>query len=245
MTSPQKMTSPLTSSGKYRYDYPKADHTVDAVVFGLDLEDEVLNVLLVERGVEPFAGHWALPGGFVLENENLDEAVERELREETGVKLSYMEQLYTFGRTDRDPRGRVISTAYLGCVRPSQVSLVGGSDASNAAWHSARSLPALAFDHAEIVETALRRLRSKAPWQPVSIDLLPPTFTLSDLQRVYEIILDGAIDKRNFRRKILSFDALVDTGTSTQEGAHRPAKLYRFDRKRYQQLQKQGVDFQI
>lgn len=239
------MTSSQTPNGIYRYDYPKADHTVDAVVFGLDLEDEVLRVLLVERGVEPFEGHWALPGGFVRENETLDAAVERELGEETGVKLSYMEQLYTFGHPDRDPRGRVISTAYLGCVRPSQVNVVGGSDARSAQWHSLSSLPDLAFDHAEIVETALTRLRSKAPWQPVSIDLLPPTFTLSDLQRVYEIILENPIDKRNFRRKVLSFDALVDTGKSFQDGAHRPAKLYRFDRRRYQQLRKQGVDFQI
>lgn len=239
------MTSKQNKSGGYRVELPKASHTVDAVVFGLDIEDAVLKVLLIERGIEPFAGAWALPGGFVLENEDLDEAVQRELAEETGIKLSYLEQLYTFGKPKRDPRGRVISTAYLGFVRPSQVTLAGGSDASRAEWYDAKALPKLAFDHAEILRTGLSRLRSKVPWQPVGIELLPPHFTLTDLQRVYELILDSAIDKRNFRRKVQRFDVLVDTGKTTKEAAHRPAKLYRFDRKRYSQLQKQGVDFEL
>lgn len=229
---------------KYSYDYPKADHTVDAVVFGMDLEEASLKVLLIERGLEPFRGAWALPGGFVNMDEELDAAVIRELEEETGIGLSFMEQLYTFGRPDRDPRGRVISTAYLGLVRPEHVTLQEGSDAERAAWWDANNLPELAFDHAEILDAGLKRLRSKVSWQPVGIELLPGEFALSDLQKVYEIILGREIDKRNFRRKVLSFGVLAPTGKVRKE-RHRPAKLYEFDKLRYELLRKQGTDFEV
>lgn len=222
----------------------KPRHAVDAVVLGVNLDDAVLKVLLVQRAVDPFAGWWALPGGFVRENEGLDAAVHRELGEETGVTLSFMEQLYTFGHPERDPRGRVISTGYLGLVRPDQVPVQGGTDAACAAWWDTRKLPKLAFDHDAILEAGIARLRSKLPWQPVGIELLPATFTLTDLQRVYEIILGRDIDKRNFRRKVLSFDVLTATDETRSEG-HRPAQLYRFDRKRYAQLRRQEIDFEI
>jgi len=145
----------------YVYPFPKADHTADAVVFGIDTEKGVLNILLMERGheSEPYFGHWALPGGFVNEDEDLDTAVLRELREETGVQLSYMEQLYTFGDPDRDPRGHVISTAYLGLVRPGDVILKAADDAAKARWFSVTQLPPLAFDHRRIIREGLRRLQ--------------------------------------------------------------------------------------
>ncbi|OGQ90880.1 MAG: NUDIX hydrolase [Deltaproteobacteria bacterium RIFOXYA12_FULL_58_15] len=228
----------------YSYEYPKADHTVDAVVFGLDQDAVSLKVLLIERGLEPFRGYWALPGGFIHMDEDLDAAVLRELEEETNVKLSFVEQLYTFGNPNRDPRGRVISTAYLGLARPSHVTVKRGSDAASAVWWSLDKLPELAFDHSEILEVGMQRLRSKVRWQPVGIELLPDAFTLTDLQQVYEIILGRELDKRNFRRKVLSFGVLAPTGETRYE-RHRPARLYQFDKDRYQLLRKQGIDFEV
>jgi len=228
----------------FTYEYPKADHAVDAVVFGVDLEALALKVLLIERGIEPYKGAYALPGGFLRLDETLDAAVRRELVEETALDLGYLEQLYTFDAVDRDPRGRVISTAYLGLVEPDKVAIAGGTDAAHAQWFDALEPPPLAFDHAEILDTALERLRSKVRWQPVGIELLPASFTLTDLQLVYEIILGRELDKRNFRRKVLSFDVLVATGKKRSEG-HRPAELYRFDKRKYQRLAKEGIAFEV
>ncbi len=228
--------------GPFVYEYPKADNTVDAVVFGLDLDDAQLQLLLVRRGEPPFQGAWALPGGFVELDEDLDDAVRRELSEETGLKLAYLEQLRTFGAPGRDPRGRVISTAYLALVRPEAVE--GADDAIDAAWWPVTDLPDLAFDHAEIIRCGLGRLRGKLPWKPVGINLLPPTFTLTELQQVYEVVLGRELDKRNFRRKVNRFDVLVPIDYETNE-AHRPAQLFRFDKKRYAALEAEGVDFEV
>ncbi|SHJ82718.1 8-oxo-dGTP diphosphatase [Desulfatibacillum alkenivorans DSM 16219] len=228
----------------YTYKYPKADHTVDAVVFGIDFDEAALKILLIERAREPFKGNWALPGGFVEMDEDLEAAVIRELREETNIRLSYMEQLYTFGAPGRDPRGRVISTAFLGLVQPGHIAIQEGSDAAKAIWWNVNELPGLAFDHAEIIKTGVQRLRSKISWQPVGIELLPDEFTLSDLQQACEIILGRTIDKRNFRRKVLKFGVLAPTGNVRKEN-YRPAQLYQFDKKRYALLQKQGIDFEV
>jgi len=241
--------------GAYLYGFPKADNTVDAVVFGI--EEDRLKVLLVERGREgePFFGCWALPGGFIKMEEDLETALRRELEEETGLTLSYVEQLRTFGRPGRDPRGRVISTAYLGLVRPSEVTVVGQDDAAKAAWFPLSNMgdlgvilglgeEGLAFDHAEIIQAGIDRLRSKISWQPVGIELLPEEFTLSELQRVYEIILNKSLDPRNFRTRVLRFGVLAPTG-NMRKGRHRPAKLYHFDRERYDRLREQGSDFEV
>lgn len=216
---------------------------VDAVVFGA--EPERLLVLLVERAIPPFLGSWALPGGFVLRDETLEAAVERELSEEAGVGLHFLEQLYTFGDPGRDPRGRVISTAYWGLVRPEAYVPRAASDASGAAWFPVDGLPALAFDHARILSVALQRLQAKVRYQPVGFELLPEAFPLSRLQRLYEIILGRPLDKRNFRRKLQAMNFLVETGAVEQGVAHRAARLYRFDRTRYDALCERGFLFDL
>jgi len=228
----------------YTYEYPRAVNTVDAVVFGVSADFEELQVLLIQRGEEPFKGLLALPGGHVEPDEDLDAAVKRELQEETGLKLSYLEQLYTFGKPKRDPRGHYISTAYLALVRTG-MQLQPGSDAQGVTWAPADKIQgALAFDHAEILAVGLERLRSKVRWQPLGIDLLPEEFTLTELQRVYEIILDRKLDKRNFRRRVLRLGVLVETGETKSIG-RRPPKLYRFDCPTYRRLQKDGIFFEV
>lgn len=195
-----------------------------------------LSVLLIRRGVWPFAGAWALPGGFVKMDEDLDTAARREMCEETGIAgAHYLEQLYTFGRPDRDPRTRVISVAYYALLPGPNSGLPvcepeAGTDAAEARWWPVASLPELAFDHAEIVQTALARLRAKLGYTSVAYALLADEFTLTELQTVYEIILSRPLDKRNFRKKMLAANILEATPRQKRDGAHRPAQLYRFTR---------------
>lgn len=193
-----------------------------------------LRVLLVRRRIPPFQGSWALPGGFVLEAESLEEAALRELREETGVGDVYLEQLYTFGDPGRDPRGRVVSVAYYALVAAERLCLSAGTDAADARWFAAAALPELAFDHRRIFDYALLRLRNKLEYTTVGFQLLPEKFTLTELQRVYEAILGRKLDKRNFRRKVMLL-GIVKATREWQRGDRRPARLYRFadkDRKK-------------
>jgi 8-oxo-dGTP diphosphatase len=198
--------------------------TVDVVIF--TLRDDDLQVLLVKRKSAPFAGRWAIPGGFMRIGEPLQEAARRELSEETGVRDVYMEQLYTFGDPKRDPRGRVITVAYFALV-PAPLAVRAGGDASHACWWSMYRLPPLAFDHADILDYALTRLRYKLEYTAVGFQLLPDTFTLSELQKAYEVVLGAALDKRNFRRKILEAQVIEETG-EFRTGEGRPAMLYRY-----------------
>jgi ADP-ribose pyrophosphatase YjhB (NUDIX family) len=201
--------------------------TVDVVVF--TLVRGALHVLLVRRGIEPFLGRWAVPGGFILEGETLEAAALRELREETGLEEVYLEQLYTFGDPGRDPRGHVVTVAYYALVAPDRVTPVAGTDAAEAGWWPVSALPQpLAFDHARIVEVALQRLRGKVGYTTVGFELLPPRFTLTELQTVYEAILGQPLDKRNFRRKIEVLDGLVALDEWRRAGTGRPARLYAF-----------------
>lgn len=227
----------------YTYEYPRPALTVDCVVFGLDEDD--LKVLLVQRAGEPFKGHWALPGGFVDMQETTDDAALRELEEETSVRDVYLEQLYTFSRVDRDPRERVVSVAYYALVKLSEHAVKAATDASDAAWFSVEEATKLAFDHDEIVATARERLRGKVRYQPIGFELLPEKFTLTQLQRLYEIVLDTELDKRNFRKKILAMDLLRPLDEVEKGVAHRAARLYRFDQRRYKQLVKRGFNFEL
>jgi 8-oxo-dGTP diphosphatase len=227
----------------YTYEYPRPALTVDCVVFGMDEED--LKVLLIKRGLEPFAGKWALPGGFVRMEEALDAAARRELEEEAGIRPSHLEQLYTFGEPGRDPRGRVVTVAYFALVKLTDHRVQASTDAREAAWFSVWDTPKLAFDHAEVLGTALQRLKGKVRYQPIGFELLPPKFTLTQLQRLYEIILERQLDKRNFRKKILSMDLLEELDEVEQDVSHRAARLYRFDHKKYKQLEKAGFNFEL
>lgn len=199
---------------------------VDVVIFSLRERD--LKVLLIRRAHPPFKGRWAIPGGFVQADESLEAAARRELEEETGVRDVYLEQLYTFGDPGRDPRGRVISVAYVALV-PEGVGARAGDDAAEAAWHSVYALPALAFDHDDILKYALRRLRYKLEYTSVGFELLPDEFTLTELQAAYELVLGEKLDKRNFRRRIAEAGVLVETSRFREgEGQGRPARLYRY-----------------
>src|SRR6476620_10371891 len=168
----------------HAYQYPRAALTVDCVVFGLD--DSELKVLLIERGLDPFKGKWALPGGFVRVDETLDEAARRELEEEAGLKNVFLEQLYTFGALHRDPRERVVSVAYYALVHLAAHATKAATDAADARWFPLSKIPKLAFDHAEILATALARLQGKVRYEPIGFELLPAKFTLSQLQHLYE-----------------------------------------------------------
>jgi 8-oxo-dGTP diphosphatase len=227
----------------YTYEYPRPAVTVDCVVFGLD--DEDLKVLLIQRGAEPFVGKWALPGGFVQMEESLEEAARRELEEEAGIRPSHLEQLYTFGAPGRDPRGRVVTVAYFVLVKLSDYRPRASSDAREAAWFSVWDTPKLAFDHAEVLSTALQRLKGKVRYQPIGFELLPPKFTLTQLQRLYETVLERQLDKRNFRKKILAMDLLEELDEVEQDVSHRAARLYRFDHRKYKQLEKAGFNFEL
>ncbi len=205
-------------------DYPKPSVTVDVVM--ITLRGEELQVLLVKRDHAPYKGRWAIPGGFVQLDESLEAAARRELREETGVIDVYLEQLYTFGDPGRDPRGRVISVAYIALV-PAPLAVKAGSDAREARWWPIDNLPALAFDHDTMLHYALTRLRYKIEYSAVGFRLMPEYFTLSELQRAYEIILGEPLDKRNFRRRIMEAEVIEPT-EELRSGEGRPARLYRF-----------------
>lgn len=206
-------------------DYPHPFVTVDVIIFTLREND--LRALLVKRDHPPFEGMWAIPGGFVGIDESLEEAALRELEEETGVRNVYLEQLYTFGDPKRDPRGRVITVVYFALAPFDAIQMRAGSDAAETCWWSVHKLPPLAFDHADILAYALQRLRYKLEYTAVGFELLPETFTLSELQSAYEIILGERLDKRNFRRKILNADVIEET-PNYRTGEGRPARLYRF-----------------
>jgi 8-oxo-dGTP diphosphatase len=227
----------------YTYKYPRAALTVDCVVFGFDGSE--LKVLLIRRALEPFKGKWALPGGFVRVKETLDDAARRELTEETGLKNVFLEQLYTFGAVKRDPRERVVSVTHYALVKLSDHTAKAATDAADAEWFPISQLPKLAFDHAGIVAAARARLQGKVRYEPVGFELLPPKFTLSELQQLYEAILGAGLDKRNFRKKVLGFELLVPLAETRMAGRHRPAQLFRFDTDKYEKFKKRGFNFEL
>lgn len=221
----------------------KSAFTVDNVIFGFDEAD--LKVLLIKRGEEPYSGKWALPGYFVYPNEDLNTAAIRVLEELTGIRNVYLEQVQTFGKVDRHPFGRVITIAYLSLIKISKYTIQPASIALKAKWHSVASLNDLAFDHLDILSASYNQLKRSVRSRPIGFELLPSMFTLTQLQHLYEAILETELDKRNFRKKILSMDLLIDLN-QTQEGvAHRPAKLYQFDPIKYQKFLDEGFSFEV
>lgn len=206
-----------------------------------------MSVLLIKRKFDPFKGQWALPGGFVQNDESLEDAVERELREETGVKINYLEQLYTFGTPDRDPRRRIVSVAYFGLVKSDQfVSLSATTDAEEAKWFDIKELPELAFDHKIILNVAIERIRGKIVYQPIGFELLDKKFPFSDLEHLYSTLLDRAIDRRNFKKKVMHLGILDELDEKAKSnGAGRPGNLFQFNKAMYDKLIKDGIHFEI
>ena len=216
-------------------------YAVAADVALFTIQDGTLKVLLVKRQHAPFRGTWALPGGFVEEEESVDAAALRELQEETNIDNVYLEQLYTFGELNRDPRGRVVSVAYYALVNWQQFQLRARRRVSEASWFPVKRLPRLAFDHNSIVDYALERLRNKINYTTVGFQLLSRHFTLTELQRSYEVILGQRLDKRNFRRKMLQLGILKPTRDFQATGRQRPARLYTFTEPNVVKLQEKGI----
>jgi len=230
----------------------KAAFTVDSVIFGFDEGD--LKILLIKRGEDPYLGMWGLPGYFVEEGETLNAAADRVLEELTGLRDVYLEQVHTFGATNRHPAGRVITTAYFSLIKIKDYKIreTNNQIAKRAEWHTLTDIRELAFDHNDIVKACFKILKRRVRTQPIGFELLPPKFTLTQLQHLYEAILlsdqpigNRKLDKRNFRKKILSMNLLIDL-KEVQEGvAHRPAKLYRFDKEKYVELEKEGFSYEL
>lgn len=221
--SKEAMTENTANSYCYRYPHPAV--TTDAVIF--TISENKLRLLLIKRGVDPFKGFWAIPGGFLELNEDLDECARRELKEETGLENIYLEQLHTFGKPDRDPRERVITVAYYAITSNADMKPKAASDASAAEWFPIDQLPKLAFDHDKIINMAHNRLKLNLDYSAIAFQFLPETFTLSEAQRVYEIIRNSRLDKRNFRKSIANSGLITETGNMRRDGKHRPARLYR------------------
>jgi len=228
---------------KYSYKYPRPALTTDCIIFGFDETD--LKVLLIERGIEPYKGKWAFPGGFVNMDETTEDGAKRELFEETGLKNVFIEQLFTFSDVDRDPRGRVISVAYYALVNLKDHSAKAGDDAKKAKWFPVKEIPSLAFDHEKIFRMAMYRLKGKIGYQPIGFELLPKKFTLPDLQHLYEVILEIKLDKRNFRKKIQKMDLLIELDEKQENVAHKAAKFYKFNKTKYKELSNKGFNFEI
>lgn len=217
---------------------------VDAVVFGYE-PHEGLSVLLIRRKVDPFKGSWALPGGLVKENESLETAVERELKEETGIRVDYLEQLYSFGEPKRDPRNRVVTVAYYALVKPSHFQIKADTDAEEAEWFHLKELPELAFDHLDILNMAIKRLKGKLSYEPIGFELLEDKFPFSELHTLYETVYGTAIDRRNFKKKFLQLDILQELDEKISIGKGRPGTLFKFNKKKYDLLKKKGMNFEI
>ncbi len=228
---------------KHKYEYPRPALASDCVLFGFDGGE--LKVLLLEREKEPFKNKWALPGGFVFMDETTEDCAKRILNEKAGLKNIFIEQLYTFSDLDRDPRERIVTVSYFALIHKSQYELVAGRDTIKAEWFELSKLPKLAFDHSKIVKMAVQRLKGKVSYQPIGFELLDEKFTLSQLQTLYESILETTIDKRNFRKKILGMGLLKELDEKEKNVARKAARYYSFDSKAYKQLTQKGFHFEL
>jgi 8-oxo-dGTP diphosphatase len=214
--------------------------TVDTLAFAI--HDGILDILLVKRKQDPFKAHWGLPGGFISSSDHsLEEAAARQLYEETNIGNVYLEQLYTFGSRKRDPRGRVVTVAYMALLRNDDYELRASTTSSGVAWWPVNKLPDLAFDHKDIISYGHQRLKYKIEYSPAAFKLLPDKFTLRDLQSVYEAVLGKAVDNRNFRKKFLQTGILQELDETSQESSYRPARLYQFAEARFEQLKDRPI----
>ena len=221
---------------KYCYRYPHPAVTTDCVIFGFD--GERLQVLLIERGIEPFKGRWAFPGGFIKMDETAEQGALRELKEETGMENAYIQQFHTFSNPNRDPRERVITIAYYALVKIQEVQ--GGDDAASARWFPLDEIPPLAFDHDYMLRMATQRLRQEIHFQPIGFELLPEKFTLRELQSLYEAILGITFDRRNFAKKMLHLEILNELDETVWPTPKREAKLFSFNAGKYEELKRKG-----
>lgn len=220
----------------YCYKYPHPAVTTDCVIFGFD--GVSIKVLLVERGIEPYKGMWAFPGGFMKMDETAEEGARRELEEETGLKSASVEQFHTFTSVNRDPRERVITVAHYALVRLSEVK--GGDDAASAKWFSHDEIPSLAFDHDHILRLALKVLKERICFEPIGFELLPEVFTMTELQNLYEAILEVKFDRRNFYNKMLKLGILVEAEPRPKSAPSRIPTKYRFNAEKYAELKQKG-----
>lgn len=227
----------------YTYQYPHPAVTVDCIIFGFD--GQSLKVMLIQRKSEPFAQNWALPGAFVNENESLENCAERVLQKEGNISGVYLEQLFTFGLPSRDPRERVISVAYMGLIKTADFELIASNDELQIEWRDISEIPDLAFDHSQILQTAIDRIRGKIRYQPIGFELMNAKFTIPQLQQLYEAILGKSLDRRNFRKKLLSMQILKQLPEKQQNVAHKAASYYEFDRERYEVLMKEGIYLEL
>jgi 8-oxo-dGTP diphosphatase len=227
----------------FTYEYPRPALTADCVVFAL--AEDHLQVLLVERASAPYQGAWALPGGFLDEGETLEQAARRELEEETGLKVKSLAQLGAFDDPKRDPRGRVISVAFVAVMPRGEQVPTAGSDARRVAWFRAATPPKMAFDHRRILQAAHEHVQLRARTEPLLFELLPRKFTLTQLQRVHEALHQRPLDKRNFRKKVLSLGVIQDLNEVEQGVSHRAARLYRFDARAYKALSREGAELEL
>ena len=223
-------------TNQYCYKYPHPAVTTDCVLFGFN--GERLQVLLIERGIEPFKGRWAFPGGFLKMDETAEEGAKRELKEETGLENAYIQQLHTFSAPNRDPRERVITIAYYALVKIQEVK--GGDDAASARWFPLDEIPPLAFDHDYILRMATQRLREQIHFQPIGFELLPEKFTIKELQSLYEAILGINFDRRNFAKKMLHLEILTELNETVWPTPKREARLYKFNSDKYEELKRKG-----
>lgn len=205
--------------GSYCYEYPRPSLTTDCVVFGFDGEN--LKVLLIERGLDPYKGYWALPGGFMRMDETIEQCARRELMEETHVDDIYLEQFKVFSRPDRDPRGRVVTVAFIALIRPQEVQVIGGDDAAQAAWFDVDMLPPLAFDHLDILDTARDHLKEMIKLRPIAFNLVEKEFTVDELRKVYEAVNGTTYDRRNFERKLIRTGIVEEVGSPSSSSARR------------------------
>lgn len=233
----------MKKNRKHEYEYERPALATDCVIFGFDGGE--LKLLLIEREKEPFKNKWALPGGFVFMQETTEECAKRILLEKTGIRHMFIEQLYTFSDIDRDPRERIVSVAYFALVNKHQYELVAGRDTVQAEWFELSKLPKLAFDHSRILKMAIQRLKGKVSYQPIGFELLDEKFTLTQLQTLYESILESSIDKRNFRKKILGMKLLKPLDEKEQNVARKAAQFFSFDKKAYKELTQKGFHFEL